>query len=116
MTPTELETYVRQRYNAIGDNFYPQALIFNYFYDAEMELARKTKCIQRVYSTTTVASQRAYDVPSLSHAIARVEYDGERLQPNDFVDDDSMTGGNADETITGRPTHYMREQSRTIMQ
>lgn len=106
MTPTDLESYTRQRYNAVGDTFFPQAEIFNFFYAAQMELAMETKCIKNVYTTTTVASQRAYDFPSLTIAISRLEVNGQRVYPNDFMDDDATTGNNPDEVLTGQPTWY----------
>lgn len=108
MTPTELETYTRQRYNAIGDNFFPQTEMFNFFYEAQNQLAMKTNCIRSVYTATSVASQRAYDFPTNAIAIVRVEYDSERIFPNDFIDDDAQTGNNPDETVTGRPQYYQQ--------
>lgn len=105
-TPSQLETYVRQRYNAVGDTFYPQPEIFNFFYMAQVELALECRCIRTVYTTTSVASQRAYDMPTNALAIARMEYNGKRIYPNDFIDDDALTGNNPDETLTGVPVHY----------
>lgn len=106
MTPTDLETFTRQRYNAVGDNFFSQAEIFNYFWAGQMELAQETFCIKNTYTTTSVASQRAYDFPSTALSIGRVEYDGQRVYPNDFVDDDGLTGNNPGDTSTGIPQNY----------
>lgn len=108
MTPTDLETYVRQIYNAVGDNFFPQALIFNHFKEAQTELAEKAKCIRSVYTTSTVIDQRVYDFPTNAIAIMRIEVNGERIRPNDFINDDSMTGNNPDETVSGRPQYYQQ--------
>lgn len=106
MTPTELETYVRQRYNAVGDTFFPQAEIFNMFWQAQVELALETECIKNIYTTTSTASQRSYDMPTNAMSIARMEYDGKRIFPNDFIDDDALTGNNPNETVTGTPINY----------
>lgn len=106
MTPSDLETFTRQRYNAIGDSFFSQAEIFNYFWAAQTELAQETFCIKNTYTTTSVNGQRAYDFPSYALSIGRVEYDGERVYPNDFVDDDGLTGNNPGDTTTGRPRNY----------
>lgn len=106
MTPVDLETYVRQRYNAVGDTFFPAVEIYNFFYMAQMIMATKTFCIQNVYTTTSVASQRQYDFPSSTIAILRVEYDGKKIDPNDFDDDDISTGNNPGTTSTGTPTTY----------
>lgn len=106
MTPPDLETYVRQRYNAVGDNFYPQLEIFNFFFAAQMELARETFCIKGTHTQNTVVSQRAYTRDTSIISIRRVEWNGERIYPNDFLDDDGLTGNNPDETITGRVEAY----------
>lgn len=108
MTPTDLETIVRQRYNAVGDTFFPQAEIFFFFYKAQVELAVEFNCIERVYETVTVDAQRAYDWPERALKIARITYDGEKLIPNDFMSDDTYTGNNENETITGRPQYYQQ--------
>lgn len=108
MTPTDLETYIRQRYNAVGDNFFPQVEIFNFIWKAELELANEFNLIENITTTVTVASQRAYDWPTNAIKLYRITYDGEKLEPNDFVDDDSYTGGNENETITGRPLWYQQ--------
>jgi hypothetical protein len=106
MTPAELETYTRQCYNAVGDSFFTQLEIFNYFWAAQMELAQETFCIKGTEITPSVDGQRAYDFPDTALAIGRVEYDGERIFPNDFIDDDALTGNNPGDTSTGRPEHY----------
>ena len=108
MTPTSLETYVRQRYNAVGDNFFPQAEVLMHFYSAQIELATETMCLRSVYTTTTVAGQRIYSFPSKTISIMRVEYDGERIFPSDFVDDDSYTGNNPDDTGQGKSLYYQQ--------
>lgn len=106
MTPTELETHIRQRYNAVGDSFFTQAEIFNNIYAAQVELATETYCIKNVYNTSSVASQRVYDFPSLAIVPERVEYNGKRIFPSDFIDDDALTGNNPGSTTTGTPEHY----------
>lgn len=106
MTPTELEEYVRQRYNAVGDNYFSQSEIFGYFWAAQMELAQETFCIQNTYTTTSVVDQRVYDFPANTLSIRRMEHDGERIFPNDFLDDDGLTGNNPDDDISGKPEHY----------
>lgn len=106
MTPADLETYIRQRYNAVGDSFFAQDEIFNYLWAGQMEVAQETFCIKNTYETDSVDGQRTYDYPAAAFSIRRVEYDGHRIFPNDFIDDDSITGNNADETLTGVPEHY----------
>lgn len=108
MTPTDLETYVRQRYNAVGDSYFSQDEVFNYFFSAEMELARESLCIKNTTTQLSVLSQRIYSFPTYAISIRRVEYDGERIFPNDFSDDDALTGNDPGGTITGRPEYYQQ--------
>jgi len=106
MTPVQLETFIRQRYNAVGDNFFTQAEIFLNIFAAQCELAMESFCIRGTYTTSSVANQRAYDFPSKTISIRRVEYNGKRIFPNDFVDDDDITGNNPGTTSTGTPEYY----------
>jgi hypothetical protein len=106
MTPADLETYTRQRYNAVGDTFFPSAEIMNFFYQGQIELAVETKCIQSTYTTTSVDGQRAYDFPSYTIGIKRIEYDGARIRPSDFIEDDVLTGNSPDTTSEGVPEFY----------
>lgn len=106
MTPSDLMNYVRQRYNAVGDSFFADGEIYNYFWAGQTELAQETFCIRRTYTTTSVVDQRIYDMPAYTLSLRRVEFDGERIFPNDFLDDDALTGNNPDDDISGTPEHY----------
>lgn len=76
MTPTEVETYARQRYNAVSDTrFFTSAELQRYMWDAEMQLARETLCIRNTYETLSVVSQQEYSVPTRSIMVKRVSYD-----------------------------------------
>jgi hypothetical protein len=87
MTPLEIEEAARQRYNAVGDSHFPQAMIMDLIYHASMQLAVETKCIERTFSTTTVADQKEYSYPSNAIALKRVEYDGLEIHSVDLNDD-----------------------------
>lgn len=106
MTPTEIETWARQRYNAINDTFWSQAEIFNYLTGACMRAARRTQLIERVYTTSSVASQQEYDFPTNTIAIKRVTWNGIKLKPITMREDDSITGLNMTTTATGDPQYY----------
>lgn len=81
MTPSELETAVRNRYNAIGDNFYSSSMIMDLIYQASMELALEAFVIEKKYTTTSTSGTREYPYPTNAFAIRRVEYDGKKLYP-----------------------------------
>jgi hypothetical protein len=99
MTPSELEEYARQQYNAGGDTFFSQAEIFRHIYQAEMELATKSGCIKTVYTASTVAATQEYSRPTNAIVLKRLTYEGTKLAPI------TLRQGDAD-TATGAPTSY----------
>lgn len=106
MTPGEVIEYARQRYNAVSDSFYSDSELYRYIWAAQMDLARFAWVIERVYTTTTVASQQEYAFPTNTIAIKRVTYDGIKLVPITFREDDSLTLSNQTTTATGAAQYY----------
>jgi len=107
MTPTEIETMARRKYNAVGDTFWSQEEIFDLIFQGATELAIDTEIIEATDSTTvSVASQQAYDFPSNAIAIKRVTYNGNKLQVINFREDDALTLSNSTTTATGTPQYY----------
>lgn len=81
MTPDQLESAARNRYNAISDPFYSSEMIRDIIYQACMEMANEANVIERVYTTTSTSGTREYSYPTNAKAIRRVEYDGEKVIP-----------------------------------
>lgn len=106
MTSAQIEASARNKYNATGDTFYTSAEIVDYIYQAQLELSQACPIIEAVYSTTSVASQREYSYPSNTSLIKRIEFNGKKLAPITFRDDDAVTGLNAATTSTGTPDFY----------
>ena len=106
MTPTEIETAARNKYNAIGDSFFSQEEVLDLMLQACNELARDCFMIQATYTTSTVASQQEYSYPTNTIAIKRITYDGKKLKQITFREDDSITGLNQSTTATGTPQYY----------
>jgi len=106
MTPTEIETSARNRYNSIGDSFFSQAEILDMMWDACLDMTRETNIIERLYSTSTVASQQDYTYPTNAIALKRVTYEGRKLMPISLREDDQITGLNQATTATGTPRYY----------
>lgn len=106
MTPTEILTSARQRYNAIGDSFFGEDELLNYLYDACLEMNREANLIERTYSTTSVASQQEYAYPGDTALIKRLTYAGKKLKPITMREDDSITGLNQSTVSTGTPQYY----------
>lgn len=106
MSPTDIELAARNRYNAVGDSFWSQAEIFMLIYDACLDMARECFLIETTYTTSTVASQRAYDYPTNTISIKRIEYNNAKLEPVSFREDDYIVGYNQSVTSTGTPMYY----------
>lgn len=106
MTPTELMTFTRQRYNAVGDSLFSDEMLLNMIYAASMDLAKNAYVIEQTYTTATVASTQEYAMPTNAFAIKRITYNGNKLQPIDFREDDAMTLSNQATTATGSPQYY----------
>jgi hypothetical protein len=76
-------------------------------YQAEQEIATATRLIEgRDTTLTSTAGTRVYAFPTGVLDIKRVEYDGVKLEPIDFRDDDSVTLYDADTTARGTPLFY----------
>jgi hypothetical protein len=106
MTPSDLAEYARQQYNSLTDDFFSESELNRHIWAAQLELARKAFLIERVYTTTTVADQREYEFPTNTIGIKRVEYEGVKLAPINFREDDAITLNNSATTGTGTPACY----------
>ena len=113
MTPTELDTYCRQRYNAVGDTFWGTTEVLNIIFDACAQMAREAQVIRQVYTTSTAIGTSEYVYPTNAVSIKRITYAGQKLQPISFREDDQITGQNQAATSSGTPQYYA-EWNRTI--
>lgn len=105
--PSEIIEDVRQRYNAVGDNFFADQELYDLIFDASMELATETECVEATdTSTATVSGTQAYALPTRAFKIQRLTWNGVRLDPIDFMEDDYYTGNRAATTQTGDPRYY----------
>lgn len=106
MDVQDLLEFARQRYNAVGDEFFSDAELYRHVWAAQMVLAHEARVIERVYQTTTTASQQEYAYPTNTILIKRVTYDGNKLMPITFREDDTLTLNNSTTTATGTPQYY----------
>jgi hypothetical protein len=106
MTPTELEQACRERYNAVGSRFWSQSEIFTLIYNAQMDLCNRTHPLERTYQVDTVADTQEYDLPSTTLAVKRATWNGFKLESINFMDDDLITGYDADTTASGDPRYF----------
>jgi hypothetical protein len=102
LTPADLETQARYRYNATGDSHFTTAEIRNAIYQAEMELALECFAIENTTTTASVASTQTLAFPENVIAIRRIEYDGKKILPTD-LDSDPKTSTTQ---VTGTPAQY----------
>lgn len=107
MTPQEIEAAARNQYNAVGDSNWSSSEIYNLIYAACLELTRDCGIvIERTYTTTTVAGTSEYAMPTNCLSIKRVTYNGKKLAPYTFRDDDTITLANQAATDQGDPQYY----------
>jgi hypothetical protein len=106
MTPSDLVLYARQQWNSATDDFFSDLELYSHIWAAQNEMARKAQVIERVYTSSTVIDQRAYDFPTNAIGIKRIEYDGIKLAPISFKEDDTLTLTNTTTTATGTPQYY----------
>lgn len=106
MTPSEIETAARRKYNSVNSSFYSSSEVYDLIYQAEMEIARETKMLEGVTTTTSTAADNTYSFPTGVLEIKRVEYNGCKLQRIDFREDDAITLANSDTTAQGTPLYY----------
>lgn len=106
MTPLQINTAARQRYNAVSDDFWPDQEIYDLIYAASLELVNEGMVIERTFTSTSVVGQQEYDWPTNAVAIKRITYDGKKLHPIDFREDDTLTVVNQNTTASGTPQFY----------
>lgn len=106
MTPGEVATLARYQMNAVGDTFFTDAELYLHIFNAQVELATKSNCIQEVYTTTTTAGTQEYAKPTSAISIRRITYNGQVLTPITFRQDDQVTLLNQATTTRGTPTAY----------
>lgn len=115
MTPTEVETFARRRYNAVGDNTWSSEEILDLIYDASLEMARYARVIENRYLTDSVASQSEYELPDTAIGVKRVEFQDEKLQPVTMREEDMLTLVNATVTTVGTPRYYFQWEESVFL-
>lgn len=111
MSPTDIETYARAKYNAVNDTFFTSTEIQYLIYQAQLELANECNIVENMYQTTTVQGTRQYSFPTQTRIIKRIEYINlagiaVKLEPITFREDDALTLVNVASTTQGTPQFY----------
>lgn len=106
MTPQQIEQAARRRLNALTSKFWsPDEIISDHLYFASMEMALRTRSIQKTYTTVSVANQNEYTKPSTTIETRAVYYDGRKLEVIDERQFDSLKT-TFDTPPTGIPQNY----------
>jgi hypothetical protein len=106
MTPADIITAARDLYNASGDSFYGDTLIYNWIWQGCHEFAKKTWLMEATSSQSTVAGTQSYSYPTNAIAIKRVTVNGKKLKRITFREDDAITLSNAAVATQGYPIYY----------
>jgi hypothetical protein len=107
MTPQQVESAARRRYNSEDSTFWSQDEVFKVIYEGELILAREALVIEASTTSTSTDGTRAYSFPSGFIAVKRIEYNGSKLRPIDFREDDLLTLSNSTTTEEGTPQYYV---------
>lgn len=102
MTPAELETQARARYNADGDPHFTSLELRSAMYQAELELALEASVIEATTTVSSTTNTQTVTFPTNCIGIRRIEYDGQKLNPAS-VDDDPK---NSTTEVYGTPAEY----------
>lgn len=105
MTPQQILDASRNNLNATNDTLWSDTELLIDLYLVELELARKTLCIENTSTDTTVASQTDYTRPARAIEIWRVMFDGNKLQKISKRELDQLNF-NTSVTVTGLPRFY----------
>lgn len=106
MTPQEVIDAARARYNASSDTFWSDAELFQHLWEACHELAHEAFVIEKYATTTSTATDNSYAFPTRCIAFKRVTYNGKRLEPIQFREDDQLTFFDTATTQSGEPDYY----------
>jgi hypothetical protein len=112
LSPSDILTYARARYNATGDGFFSDNEIYYSIYQAQLEMSNEVHGIcEAIYQTTSTQGTRQYTFPTNTRVIKRVEYIdlsniAVKLEPITFREDDALTLVNVASTTQGKPQFY----------
>lgn len=106
MLPSDVINSARDMYNATGDSFFSDTLMYYWVWQACHEMAKETWLIESSFSQNTVAATQAYAYPTNAIAIKRVTVNGKKLKRITFREDDAVTLSNSNAATQGQPSYY----------
>lgn len=106
MTPAQIIGMAREEYNAVGETFWSDSELYNIVWRLCQEIATEAKCIERTYSTVSVADTQEYSYPSNTISIKQVTYNDVPLIKTDFREADKSQLYVNTTNVTGTPVYY----------
>lgn len=96
----------REEYNAVGETFWSDSELYNIVWRLCQEIATEAKCIERTYSTVSVANTQEYSYPTNTISIKQVTYNDVPLIKTDFREADKSQLYVNTTATTGTPVYY----------
>ncbi len=102
LTVTDLQTRARERYNAIGDEFFSDQMLRDLIFDGQSILAKEGWVIEKTFETDSVSGTREYAYPATTLGIKEIRYDNEKIFKTKLSDDPKTSTTDP----TGKPREY----------
>ena len=106
MTPSEIIEVARNNLNAVADTLWSDTELLKNLYLCELQLARKTRCIENTSTTTSISGTSDYAVPTRALEIKRITYNGTRIDPISLKQYDQINPQS--NSLVGTPTYYIQ--------
>jgi len=109
MNLSDLVEYARQQYGSQSDDFFTDSELYRHVWAAQMQIATEAKCIKKQFTTTSVADQQTYTMPTNMIGLKRASYDADgsgcqmTIVPLDSILD--ITEGTLSGITATVPTH-----------
>lgn len=102
LSVTDIMTRARQRYNAVGDDFFSDQMLRDLIFDAQSILAKEGWVIEKTFTTPSIAETREYSYPVTTLAIKEIRYDNLKIDKVKLRDDPKTNSTDP----TGKPNQY----------
>jgi hypothetical protein len=102
LSVTNIMTRARERYNAVGDDFFSDQMLRDLIFDAQSILAKEGWVIEKTFTTPSIADTREYSYPVTTLGIKEIRYDNVKID-NVKLRRDPKTNST---DPTGKPIQY----------
>lgn len=106
MNVGEIKTRVKRQFGDESGVQITNADILRWINDGQLEIVRKTECLEGLATTVTTVEDESYSVPTEFIRIERVTYDGNRLQEITMEKLDELYPNRDSSDVSGEPEYY----------